>query len=112
MYFKGELDNYKEFKNNAIDLINWMKRSHTLFNDHYVCFNTIYGLEEESSPSSNLKVNILEEKSYNLYVGIENFKSTIEFLQIFKKHFYDDGMFHFLDERMAIELCNSKFKVQ
>lgn len=84
-YFKQEMAIYKEIKNKSKKAQDWLAKKEELGVNEYVCFLHDYLDYDINNNEYHLKVFLLKDKNFNLFVDREYFKNTIEFLELFNE---------------------------
>lgn len=87
VYFKGELNDYNGLKNKA-QLINWVVRNEKIGGDDYICFLLDY--LDYADDAEHLSIFFLHAKDLNIYIHKSDFQSTLQFLEIFNKYYWED----------------------
>lgn len=85
-YFKQELTEYEKIKDSQSDLKSWVAKNEVLGADKYVCFLVDY--LDYSENAEYLSVYFHSSKDLEIYIDRQDFKNTIEFLEIFNELYW------------------------
>ena len=85
-FFKKELNSYHEIKNSKSKLREWVTKNENLGADEYATFIIDY-LDYSEGPK-HLKIFIPSLNELDIYLNRENFKYTINFLEVFKELYW------------------------
>lgn len=88
-YFKQEMAIYKELKNEPQKVKQWLKKNEKLGFDDYVCFLTDYLDYDTDDKVYHLSIFFLNNEEFEVYVDRDDFKYTIEFLEIFNGLYWE-----------------------
>jgi hypothetical protein len=80
-YFGMELEVFADVKNSEKGLKQWLKCNQTLGSEIYACF--IIDYLDYSEDSFHLNIFIPSNKEYEIYIDGNEFKYTVQFLEIF-----------------------------
>jgi len=87
-YFEQELTEYQKIKDSQSNLKNWVAKNEHLGADEYVCFLIDYLDYDENGEEEHLSVYVHSAKKLDIYIDRQDFKNTIEFLEIFNELFW------------------------
>ncbi len=87
-YFKQELTQHNKIKNSQSELKNWVAKNEYLGADKYVCFLIDYLDYNENGQEKHLNVFVHSSKELEIYIDRQDFKNTIDFLQIFNEIYW------------------------
>lgn len=87
-YFEQELIEYQKIKSSQTDLKKWVTKNENLGADKYVCFLIDYLDYDKNDEEVHLKIFLLESKELEIYIDRQDFKNTIEFLEIFNELYW------------------------
>lgn len=87
-YFEREMVVYQKIKNSQSDLKHWVAKNEELGANKYVCFLIDYLDYDKNDEEVNLKIFILESKELEIYIDRQDFKNTIDFLEIFNELYW------------------------
>jgi hypothetical protein len=85
-YFKQELTEYQKNKDSQSDLKNWIAKNEDLGAEKYVCFLVDY--LDYSENAEHLNIYVHSSKELEIYIDRQDFKNTIEFIEIFNKLYW------------------------
>ncbi len=85
-YFEQEMVEYHKIKYSQLDLKNWVAKNEDLGANKYICFLVDYLDYSEDVKHLIVFVQSLEE--LDIYIDRQDFKQTIEFLEIFNDLFW------------------------
>jgi hypothetical protein len=85
-YFEQELIEYQKIKASHSDLKNWIVKNENLGADKYVCFLVDY--LDYSENAEHLNIYIHNSKELEIYIDRQDFRNTIEFLEIFNELYW------------------------
>lgn len=106
-YFEQEMLNYHKIKNSHSDLKNWVAKNEEFGADRYLCFLIDYLDYDENDEEEHLKVFLLKSKELEIYVDRQDFKNTIDFLEIFNELYWVQEILPESMERIRIEMKKS-----
>lgn len=86
-YFEQELTEFQKIKDSQSDLKNWIAKNKDLGAEKYVCFLVDY--LDYSENAEHLSVYIHSSKNLEIYIDRQDFKNTIEFLEIFNELYWE-----------------------
>ena len=101
-YFQQEILKYHKIKYSKSDLKNWVAKNETLGTEKYVCFLIDYLDYSENPVHLNIYLNTLNE--LNIYIDRQEFKNTIDFLEIFNELYWVQEILPESIERIRIEM--------
>lgn len=85
-YFENELIEYHKINSSQADLEKWVAKNKNLVTKKYVCFLIDY--LDYSENAEHLNIFVHSSKELNIYINCQDFKNTIEFLEIFNQLYY------------------------
>ena len=85
-YFEQELTEYQKIKDSQSDLKSWIAKSEDLGAEKYVCFLVDY--LDYSENAEHLNIYIHSSKELEIYVDRQDFRNTVEFLEIFNELYW------------------------
>ena len=85
-YFKQELTDYQKIKDSQSDLKKWIAKNECLGAEKYVCFLVDY--LDYSENAEHLNIYIHSSKELEIYVDRQDFRNTVEFLEIFNELYW------------------------
>jgi len=85
-YFEQELTEYKKIKDSQSGLKNWIAKNENLGAEKYVCFLVDY--LDYSENTEHLNVYVHSSKNLEIYIDRQDFRNTIEFLEIFNELYW------------------------
>ncbi|MBX2959379.1 MAG: hypothetical protein KF732_05415 [Flavobacteriales bacterium] len=85
-YFELQMIDYQKIKHSKTDLRNWVAKNEKLVADKYVCFLIDY--LDYSANAEHLNVFVHTLKEIDVYIDRQDFKNTIEFLEIFNELYW------------------------
>ena len=83
-YFANELTDYHKINGSQSDLEKWVAKN--LVTKKYTCFLIDY--LDYAKNAEHLNIFVHSSKELNIYINCQDFKNTIEFLEIFNKLYY------------------------
>lgn len=90
-YFQRELAKYKSISvADTLSLKNWIADHEKIGADDYACFLLDY-LDYSDTPE-HLGIFFLYAKDLEFYVNKGDFKYTLEFLEVFQNHYWDQDI--------------------
>ena len=87
-YFKQEMVTYNKIKHSHSDLKNWAVKNENLGADKYVCFLVHYLDYDENDQEEHLSVYVHSAEEIDIYIDRQDFKNTIDFLEIFNELYW------------------------
>jgi len=87
-YFKQEMAIYNGIKNEPQKVKHWLNKNEKFGSDDYVCFLTDYLDYDTDDKVYHLGVFFLKDEELEVYVDRDDFKYTIEFLEIFNELYW------------------------
>ncbi len=87
-YFKQEMAIYKEIKSYPQKVKQWVKKNEKLGSKDYACFLIDYLDYDTDDKVYHLSVFFLEDDELEVFVDRDDFKYTIEFLEIFNELYW------------------------
>jgi hypothetical protein len=105
-YFEQEMTEYHKIKHSKSDLKKWVAKNETLGAEKYVCFLIDYLDYSENPVHLNIYLNTLNE--LNIYIDRQEFKNTIDFLEIFNELYWVQEILPESLERIRIEMKKIK----
>ncbi|GAA4244942.1 MULTISPECIES: hypothetical protein [Winogradskyella] len=87
-YLEQEMVGYQKIKNSKSDLKKWVAKNENLGAEKYVCFLIDYLDYDENDQEEHLIIFVSNLKELNIYVDRQDFKNTIEFLEIFNELYW------------------------
>lgn len=85
-YFENELIEYHKINNSKADLKKLVAKNKNLVTKNYTCFLIDY--LDYSENTEHLNIFVHSSKELNIYINCQDFKNTIEFLEIFNQLYY------------------------
>ena len=85
-YFEQELTEYQKIKDSQSELKNWIAKNEDLGAEKYVCFLVDY--LDYSENTEHLNVYVHSSKNLEIYIDRQDFRNTIEFLEIFNELYW------------------------
>ena len=85
-YFEQELTEYQKIKDSQSELKNWIAKNEDLGAEKYVCFLVDY--LDYSENAEHLNIYIHSSKELEIYVDRQDFRNTVEFLEIFNELYW------------------------
>ena len=85
-YFEEELTEYKKIKDSQSELKNWIAKNEDLGAEKYVCFLVDYLDYSENAEHLNIYIN--SSKELEIYVDRQDFRNTVEFLEIYNELYW------------------------
>lgn len=82
-YFEKEIVEYYKIKNSPSDIKTWIAKNEVIGAQDYVCFMIDYLDYNESDGEEHLKVYVPSTSDYEILIDRQDFKNTINFLEIF-----------------------------
>lgn len=82
-YFEKEIVEYYKIKNSPSDIKSWIAKNEVIGAQDYVCFMIDYLDYDESDGEEHLKVYVPSLSDYEILIDRQDFKNTINFLEIF-----------------------------
>lgn len=86
-YFEEEITNYMRIKNSPIELKKWVEKNEYIGSKEYVTF--ILDYLDYSENAYHLSVFVIDQKRLEICIDRQYFKSTIKFIDIFNKLFWE-----------------------
>lgn len=105
-YFEQEMNIYHGIKSSKKDLKNWVAKNEYFGTEIYACFIIDY-LDYSENPE-NLNVYVHSSKELDLYIDRQDFKNTIDFIEIFNKLYYLDQILPKSIEKIRIKMSKIK----
>ncbi|WP_418637842.1 hypothetical protein [Winogradskyella sp.] len=105
-YFEQELTEYKKIKDSQSDLKKWIAKNEDLGTEKYVCFLVDY--LDYSENAKHLSVYVHSSKNLEIYIDQQDFKNTIEFLEIFNELYWEKEILPESLERIRNEMKKIK----
>ena len=87
-YFAQEMVDYHKIKNSHSELKNWVAKNEGLGADKYVCFLINYLDYDENDQEEHLSVYVHSAEEIDIYIDRQDFKNTIDFLEIFNELYW------------------------
>ena len=87
-YFEQEVITYLKIKESKTELIAWALKNEELGANKYVCFLLDYLDYDEDEKVNHLSVFVPSLKDLDIFVDRQDFKFTIEFLEIFNEIYW------------------------
>lgn len=87
-YFEQELVEYQKIKSSKPNLKKWVAKNESLGADKYICFLIEYLDYDKDGQEEHLKVSVYTSKEIEIYINRQDFKNTIDFLEIFNELFW------------------------
>lgn len=95
-YFRRELVRYKSIsESQSLFIKKWVADNEKIGADDYACFLLDY-LDYSDTPE-HLNVFFLYAKDLDFYVNKRDFRYTLQFLEIFNKHYWEDDILQKFD---------------
>ena len=85
-YFEQELKEYQKIKDSQSDLKKWVVKNEDLGAEKYVCFLVDY--LDYSENAEHLNIYVHSSKELEIYIDRQDFRNTIEFLEIFNELYW------------------------
>jgi len=105
-YFEQELTEYQKIKDSQSDLKSWIAKSEDLGAEKYVCFLVDY--LDYSENAEHLSVYVHSSKDLEIYIDRQDFRNTIEFLEIFNELYWEKEILPESLERIRNEMKKIK----
>ena len=105
-YFEQELTEYHKIKDSESDLKNWIAKNEDLGAEKYVCFLVDY--LDYSENAEHLNIYVHSSKELKIYIHRQDFKNTIEFLEIFNELYWEKEILPESLERIRNEMRKVK----
>lgn len=105
-YFEKELTEYQKIKDSQSDLKNWIAKNEDLGAEKYVCFLVDY--LDYSEKAEHLNIYVHTSKELEIYIDRQDFRNTIEFLEIFNELYWEKGILPESLERIRNEMKKIK----
>ena len=105
-YFEKELTEYQKIKDSQSDIKNWIAKNEDLGAEKYVCFLVDY--LDYSENAEHLSVYVHSSKDLEIYIDRQDFKNTIEFLEIFNELYWEKEILPESLERIRNEMKKIK----
>jgi len=105
-YFKQELTEYQKIQDSQSDLKNWIAKNEDLVAEKYVCFLVDY--LDYSENAEHLNIYVHTSKEIEIYIDRQDFRNTIEFLEIFNELYWEKRILPESLERNRNELNKIK----
>ncbi|WP_242157369.1 hypothetical protein [Aestuariivivens sediminis] len=109
-YFEQELTQYQKIKDSQSDLKIWIAKNEDLGAEKYVCFLVDY--LDYSENAEHLNVYVHSSEDLEIYIHRQDFKNTIEFLEIFNELYWVKELLPESLERIRIEMEKNKNQYQ
>jgi len=90
-FLKNELEMYNEFKDNPQEIRNWIIKNEEIGTNSVYDFQFYYF--NRFQLDAYLKVSSYKFPDYAVFIDTKDFESSIEFLKIFKKLYWEDKVF-------------------
>ncbi|MBK5193967.1 MAG: hypothetical protein JJE07_12325 [Flavobacteriaceae bacterium] len=87
-YFEQQMVLYCQIKRAPSDLKKWVAKNEKLGADNYACFLLDYLDYDEEEKVEHLSVFVPSLKEINIFVELQDFKHTINFLEIFNELYW------------------------
>lgn len=87
-YFEQEIINYHKIKHSEVDLRNWVSKNEDIGAENYVCFLIDYLDYDENDEEEHLYIFVHNSKELEIYIDRQDFKNTINFLEIFNELYW------------------------
>ncbi len=88
-YFEKEMVEYYTIKNSPSDIKTWIVKNEDLGAEQYVCFLIDHLDYDKNGYEEHLKVYIRILKEVEIFIDRQDFKHTIDFLEIFNKIYWN-----------------------
>lgn len=105
-YFEQELVEYQKIKDSQSELKNWITKNEDLGTEKYVCFLVDY--LDYSENAEHLNIYVHSSKDLEIYIDQQDFKNTIEFLEIFNELYWEKEILPESLERIRNEMKKIK----
>ena len=105
-YFKQELTDYQKIKDSQSDLKKWIAKNECLGAEKYICFLVDY--LDYSENAEHLNIYVHSSKELEIYIARQDFKNTIEFLEIFNELYWEKEILPESLERIRNEMKKIK----
>lgn len=105
-YFEQELTEYQKIKDSQSDLKSWIAKNEDLGAEKYVCFLVDY--LDYSENAEHLSVYVHTSKDLEIYIDRQDFRNTIEFLEIFNELYWEKEILPESLERIRNEMKKIK----
>ena len=93
-YFEKEIVEYYKVKNSPSDTKTWIVKNEDLGAEQYVCFLIDHLDYDENGHEEHLIVYIHHLKEPEIFIARQDFKNTIEFLEIFNELYWGKEILH------------------
>ena len=88
-YFEKEMVEYYKIRNSPSDIKTWIVKNEDLGAEQYVCFLIDHLDYDKNGHEEHLKVYIRILKEVEIFIDRQDFKHTIDFLEIFNKIYWN-----------------------
>ena len=106
-YFEQELTEYHKIKSSQSDLKKWIAKNECLGAEKYGCFLVDY-LDYKENDDEHLKIYVHSSKEIEIYIDRQDFKNTIDFLEIFNELYWVQEILPESMERIRKEMKKTK----
>ena len=89
-YFKTQMTELENVKNDKVGLNKWLLRNEKLGSEKFVCFLIDYLDYDEDDKVEHLKVYVYQAKELDIFIDKADFKNTVAFLENYNDLYWTD----------------------